>query len=571
MIRTGAAGIFLEALRLDRASEASIRSRASEALESGAGGFLLFGGEARQVRELVAELRSRAGRPLWIAADLERGPGQQFAGEETLPPPAALARHPDPDRAVRIAGSVTGRRARDLGVDLVLAPVLDLDVEPENPIVGPRSFGGDPEVVARLGALWIEACQEAGVAACAKHFPGHGRTRTDSHAGLPVVEAGREALESDLRPFREVAGRVATMMSAHVAYPSLDAPGPASLEPRVLTGLLRGEMGFSGLVVSDAMNMAGFSDQLRDGGRQVEDEGALAVRALLAGCDLLLYPRDLSRAAGAVERAAARSSEVGERLSEALDRSRAVRGAFVEERDGAPRRPGSGPGAGRRAGPVEGSVEGPGDVADLDRLAEECLVPRGEAPGERLRPPGAPGEAHPRHLRLLACSDDPEGEGADAAAGREGGVFGRSFADELWAGGVGVASAGDRAGGADEEGGARGETAGGWLRELGFDPTGPPGAGRGSAGPGAPTVILLRSTPRAWKGRAGPGEALRSRIRRAAEESGGYLVVFGHLRLLEELAVAGVCAWWPEPRMERAAARWLLRRLELLPPTADGG
>lgn len=591
----GAAGVFLEALRLDRDPPAQIRRRGRAAVEMGVGGFVLFGGEQDQIRHLVSELRELATRPLWFAADLERGAGQQFRGAQALPPPAALAHHPDPGEAVRTAGAVTGREARSLGVDLVLAPVLDLDVEARNPIVGVRSFGEGPGVVGRLGSAWIDACQGQGVAACAKHFPGHGRTRGDSHLELPVVTADRDALEADLSPFRRVADDVATVMAAHVAYPALGCPGPASLDRSVLHGLLRDEMGFGGLVLSDAMVMAGFTDaasEVSAGG----GEGPLAVRALLAGCDLLLYPDDLEGAARAVEREAARSEEVSERLEEALTRSREVRAALpggagplpgMAERDAGGRgrvatdRPGEEPGAG-----IEGSV----DPAALEELAEGCLVSRGPPPGGPETPeegrPGAgtaggrqPAAGGMPRVRVLVFSDDPAVDAAPRGCDPEGGAFGRAFADELWRRGVAVTSP---AGGSESEDdgrrrgpGSRGADArvapeGGWLRETGVDPGGslvpPAGSPAGGSAESAPvgtvgTVVLLRSTPRAWKGRAGPDRSLRARVREAVRESGAYLVLFGHLRLLEELELPGLCAWWPNARMERAAARWLARRL----------
>ena len=283
------------------------------ALELGVGGFILFGAPATAVVDLTATLRARSSAPLLIGADLERGAGQQFPGAVSLPPAAAFGALGDLG-ATRRAGQVTGNEARALGVDWVYAPVADLDVEPANPIVGSRAYGADPAVVAAHVAAWIEGCRSAGALACAKHFPGHGRTVTDSHLGLPVVDAARSVLEADLRPFRSaVAHGVDAVMTAHVAYPTLDPSGrPATLSPEIVTGLLRKQLGFHGLVVTDALVMAGVLGP--DG-----DEAQAAVRALAAGCDALLCPADPEGVAAAL--ASARSRSLSDaRIAEAARR-----------------------------------------------------------------------------------------------------------------------------------------------------------------------------------------------------------------------------------------------------------
>ena len=291
------------------------------ALGLGVGGFILFGGPARVVRELTADLRARSATPLLIGADLERGAGQQFSGAISLPPAAAFGAIGDLD-ATRRAGELTGREARALGVDWVYAPVADLDAEPANPIVGTRAYGADPAAVSAHVAAWIDGCRSAGALACAKHFPGHGRTTTDSHLGLPVVDAPRSVLEADLRPFRAALEHgVDAVMTAHVAYPAL-APGggPATLSPAIVTGLLREELGFRGLVVTDALVMAGV---LGAGA----DEAQAAVAALAAGCDALLYPTDLERVLAALDSAGdrARIAEAARRVEDAAHRAASPR------------------------------------------------------------------------------------------------------------------------------------------------------------------------------------------------------------------------------------------------------
>ena len=302
-----------------------------QAFELGVGGFCFFGGRADAARELVTELRARSHVPLLIAADLERGAGQQFEGLTQLPPLAAIGALDDEDTARR-AGRITAREARSLGLSWNFAPVVDLDVEPENPIVGTRSFGGDPKRVAALAGAWIEGCQGERVLACAKHFPGHGRTCDDSHAKLPEVTASRELLEhTDLVPFRAaVRANVASIMTAHVSYPSLEPERlPATLSRRILLTLLRHSLEYNGLIVTDALIMEGV--------KQTEGEIGSAVRALNAGCDLLLYPADLAGAHAALVTALEQGALSAEHVRQSQERRRDwVAWAEAGTTDGAP-------------------------------------------------------------------------------------------------------------------------------------------------------------------------------------------------------------------------------------------
>jgi beta-glucosidase-like glycosyl hydrolase len=287
---------------------------AERALALGVGGFIVFGGEREALRALIAQLQAASPHELLIASDLERGAGQQVQGLTQLPPLRGLAA--DGPAGVREAARLTAREARDVGINWVFAPVMDIDAEPANPIVQTRSFGTIPEDVAELGEAWITACQAGGVLACAKHFPGHGRTLSDSHADLPVVASSRLALDADLVPFRRaVSAGVASVMTAHVAYPALDrSRAPATYSGPIVQGLLRGEMGFDGLVVTDALVMEGALRGLH------ETEGA--VRAMRAGCDLLLYPKDVAAVARALGAAAASGALDADRLEEAAMRRR---------------------------------------------------------------------------------------------------------------------------------------------------------------------------------------------------------------------------------------------------------
>jgi len=511
--------VVLESLRLDFDPEEAVRERAETALALGVGGFIVFGGERDQVADLVADLRARARRPLWIAADLERGAGQQFAGLPTLPPPAGLAVHPAPGEAARLAGTITARGARSVGVDLVFAPVLDLDIEPANPIVGTRSFGHDPIAVARLAGEWIEGCQQEGVVACAKHFPGHGRTTADSHSEIPVVMAtGRGELDADLLPFRRVAGRVGAMLTAHVAYPTLGVDGPATLSSALLIDLLRDEMGFTGLTVTDAMNMSGFldaSDTRRAGGGPLvlpgDDDEPVdpAVAALLAGCDLLLYPENLAATVEALEDAARRDERVAARLDEAIGRAADVRSRIIGGRLGRLASATRELARSDRGDPAAG-VSDP-DALEAAALGMLSIQRRGRLP-DWLRA-GRP-------LRVLAIWDDREMRGRP--------VFGAPFVEEL--------------------------RAAGWQASLAA-PDEPPER--------IPSIVLVASTPQAWKGTAGLTSAAAGRVEHAVgNPAGAYPVVFGHRRLLRKLGGTGICAWSTEPALELFAARKLVADAE---------
>ena len=290
------AELLLPAIRWDaeRGYEPA-RDAIAHALEIGVGGFILFGGEEEAVRALTKELRSKSRIPLLIGSDLERGAGQQISGATGLPPLAALASLKDIE-VIYKAARLSAREARTLGITWNYSPVCDLDVVPENPIIGTRALGGDPAFVSKFAAAWIEACQREGVLACAKHFPGHGRTTGDSHMTMPVVDAPRTVLlETDIMPFRAaIAAGVASIMTAHVAYPALDASrAPATLSTKILHFLLREKLRFDGLIVTDALIMEGVLGP--------EGESGAAVRAIDAGCDLLLYPQDIDAVIKALE------------------------------------------------------------------------------------------------------------------------------------------------------------------------------------------------------------------------------------------------------------------------------
>jgi beta-N-acetylhexosaminidase len=252
-----------------------------------------------QVRQLTDSLQRLARSldlpPLLIGTDQEGG--QLMAiGEGTTPLPGNMALGATRSTELaRKAGEVLGRELAAMGVNVNYAPSCDVNINPNNPVIGIRSFGENPEVVARLAVAMIAGIQSNGVAATAKHFPGHGDTSGDSHHGLPSVPHNLERLKQvELPPFRaaiEAGARL--VMSAHLALPALDGPDapPATLSRRILHGLLREELGFDGVIVTDAMDMQAI--------RQGEALGQAAVQAVAAGADLLLItsnPDDQRRA-----------------------------------------------------------------------------------------------------------------------------------------------------------------------------------------------------------------------------------------------------------------------------------
>jgi beta-glucosidase len=318
------ARLVFPSLRWRRGSFAHEEPRIARALAARVGGFIIFGGTRAAVTRLTRDLRRRAQEPILVGADVERGVAQQLPDLTDLPPPAALGFVNDLD-ATHAAGIITAREALAVGINWAFAPVCDLDWEVANPIVGTRSFGAFPERVGAHAAAWIRGAEEHGVLACAKHYPGHGRTTVDSHASLPVVDApGPDLLATDVRPFAAaVAAGVSSVMSAHVAYPGWDPSGAGATFSSTILGYLRGTLGFTGMVVTDALIMAGATSALA--------EAPATVAAVAAGCDALLYPLDFERVVAALDRAvgaeipAARAAEAMERIDQAAARSRGFR------------------------------------------------------------------------------------------------------------------------------------------------------------------------------------------------------------------------------------------------------
>ena len=284
-------------------------------LEAGVGGVILLGGSAAELALRCAQLSRWAGQRLLLCADVEEGVGQRFDGATWLVPPLALGRlhGREPGRATSLAeryGRCTGREARAIGLNWVLGPVCDVNNNPANPVINVRAWGEDPATAGALATAFLQGVQAEGVLSCAKHFPGHGDTCSDSHLTLPLLAHSRERLGAiELPPFQQaIAAGVASVMTAHLMLPALDGARPATLSRQVLTGLLRRQLGFEGLIVTDALVMDAIAGRY--------GAGEAAVLALEAGADLVLMPADAGVAVAAIA-AAVRDGRLDRELLEA--------------------------------------------------------------------------------------------------------------------------------------------------------------------------------------------------------------------------------------------------------------
>ncbi len=246
------------------------------------GGLILFNGRWPDTRGTLARLQAMSERGLLVTTDMERGFGQQVIGGTVYPHAAAFGQAADAG-VVRAFAQQASQEALACGVHVTYSPVADVDRNPDNPIIGARAFGADPGHVADLVAAFVEGVHDAGQFATAKHFPGHGGTAGDSHAEMPVLDDDRATLEAtDLVPFRAaIDAGVDLVMTAHVVYPALDPENPATRSPAILRGLLRDELGFQGVVVTDSLQMAGAKVDGRT-------EADLAADLLEAGVDLFV-------------------------------------------------------------------------------------------------------------------------------------------------------------------------------------------------------------------------------------------------------------------------------------------
>lgn len=286
-----------------------------------------------QVRKLTDDLQSLAksaghSQPLIVSADQENGIVRRLGSSVPgLPGNMAIGAARSSELA-RQVGQMTALQLRYAGLNMNLAPVLDINNNPANPVIGVRSFGEEPELVAQLGIAMVEGLQSKGVIACGKHFPGHGDTAVDSHLDLPIVKHARARLERvELVPFvGAIKANIDSLMSAHIVFPEVEPDGvPATMSKRVLTGFLREELGYTGVVTTDCLEMNAISEGVGVG------QGAVA--ALLAGADMIMVSHRLDRQEDAIESivAAVMSDRVPyERLAEAAGRIRALKAKRLE-------------------------------------------------------------------------------------------------------------------------------------------------------------------------------------------------------------------------------------------------
>jgi beta-N-acetylhexosaminidase len=306
------------------------------AREEGLGGVILFArnlGTPEEIAALTDRLRRLTPElPPLIAVDQEGGRVARLRPPFTEWPTArAVGLAGSEDLAFEV-GKAIGVELASAGLTMDMAPVLDVDTNPANPIIGDRSFAADPALVARLGGAFARGLAEAGVLAVGKHFPGHGDTAADSHLTLPVVSHPRDRLLSlEVAPFRAAAPHLSAIMTAHVLYPALDAEHPATLSPAILTDLLRRAIDYDGIIVSDDLEMAGIAAR--------RPAGEAARRFLQAGGDLILIchrPEVQREALEAVRRAAARGEIHAARLEQARARIRNARGRAAAPRQRPP-------------------------------------------------------------------------------------------------------------------------------------------------------------------------------------------------------------------------------------------
>jgi beta-N-acetylhexosaminidase len=261
------------------------------------GGIIASVGTPVEVAAKLNVLQRRSELPLLVAADLETGAGMRLRGAVHLPGGTDLGGATDfpPLMAVGATGDrfwayemgrITAMEARAVGIHVPFAPVLDVNNNPDNPIINTRSFGEDPRMVGAMGACFVRGVQEYGAVATGKHFPGHGDTDVDSHLALPIIRVGRDRLQGlELVPFRRaIQAGMGAVMTAHIALPEVDGLGstPATLAPEILTGLLREDLGFQGLIFTDAMDMFAID--------RMFSRAEAAVRAVEAGADVILMP-----------------------------------------------------------------------------------------------------------------------------------------------------------------------------------------------------------------------------------------------------------------------------------------
>lgn len=278
------------------------------------GGYIVSHGGAQEIAALTNEMQRVSSVPLFIAADFERGLRMRSRNGTPFTTAMGLGATNDPEAAYR-QGKIIAQEMRAIGVNWLYGPVADINNNPDNPVINIRSYGADPQRVGAFVAAAVRGVREGGVLATLKHFPGHGDTATDSHIGLPVLSFDRQRLDSvELVPFRAgLAAGADSVMTAHIALPKLTGDNvPATLNPKLTNDLLRGEMGYQGIITTDSLEMGAVN--------QAYPHGASAVQAILAGADVALLPPNPQEALDALEKAVRDGRLTETRLNQSVRR-----------------------------------------------------------------------------------------------------------------------------------------------------------------------------------------------------------------------------------------------------------
>jgi beta-glucosidase len=276
----------------------------------GVGGVILMGGSAAEIAWRSHQLQSLAKIGLLIAADVEEGVGQRFGGATWFPPPLACMQAEDAE----IMGAITAQESLEIGINWLFAPVADVNNNPANPVINVRAFGETADLAAERVSAFIRGAKSSPVLTTAKHFPGHGDTDVDSHLQLPTLGHSRDRFQKlEFMPFQAaIKAGVDSIMTAHVFAPALDPSEIATLSAPILTGILRQQLGFERLIITDALTMAGVAERYQS--------GEVAVKAILAGADILLMPIDPVEAIEAIAHAVRDGIISASRIKESVSR-----------------------------------------------------------------------------------------------------------------------------------------------------------------------------------------------------------------------------------------------------------
>ncbi len=269
----------------DRIDSETYQQEIVSLVEKGIGGFILFGGDFEKIPKFLRKIQSLSDTPLFIASDIERGVGQQIKGATDFPCQMAIASaiNKKSKKGIKLLKNMIeaiSNEALSVGINMPLIPVLDINQNPDNPIICTRAFADDKEIVSWFGSKYVKNLQKYGLISCVKHFPGHGDTSVDSHIILPIInKSKKELFKNDLFPFiHAIKNGVRAIMIGHLLVPAL-SPELTTVSKDIVTGLLKNELGFKGLIVSDALNMGAL--------KGIEN---ISVRSFKAGIDILLHP-----------------------------------------------------------------------------------------------------------------------------------------------------------------------------------------------------------------------------------------------------------------------------------------